>query len=167
MSCLDDNYDIWLEIDSGIGRATPPRRAPSPGMATLSRHMPSPSGPGSLPPGLISKRRGIDDGSSDISSTGNSMMEYSGSYRLISSHTIIISHTYFKDIQINSIHIHLCYFFFIYFYYIVIIIIFYLFINIMYSLLFILLIYLFTYLFTYLLLYVFYIIYLLAKKANI
>ncbi|XP_065368099.1 patronin isoform X3 [Calliphora vicina] len=63
--------------DSGIGRATPPRRAPSPGMATLGRHMPSPSGPGSLPPGLISKRRGIDDGSSDIS-IGNSMMEYSG-----------------------------------------------------------------------------------------
>uniref|UniRef100_A0A1A9WN88 CKK domain-containing protein n=1 Tax=Glossina brevipalpis TaxID=37001 RepID=A0A1A9WN88_9MUSC len=46
------------------GRATPPRRAPSPGMATLSRQMPSPSGPGSLPPGLISKRRGMDDGSS-------------------------------------------------------------------------------------------------------
>ncbi|XP_065368105.1 patronin isoform X8 [Calliphora vicina] len=66
-----------LSKDSGIGRATPPRRAPSPGMATLGRHMPSPSGPGSLPPGLISKRRGIDDGSSDIS-IGNSMMEYSG-----------------------------------------------------------------------------------------
>ncbi|XP_037895535.1 patronin isoform X3 [Glossina fuscipes] len=65
--------------DSGIGRATPPRRAPSPGMATLSRQMPSPSGPGSLPPGLISKRRGMDDGSSDVSSsTPNSMMDYSG-----------------------------------------------------------------------------------------
>ncbi|KAM7345623.1 calmodulin-regulated spectrin-associated protein patronin isoform 6-T6 [Cochliomyia hominivorax] len=72
------SYKLSKEIDSGIGRATPPRRAPSPGMATLSRHMPSPSGPGSLPPGLISKRRGIDDGSSDISSTGNSMMDYSG-----------------------------------------------------------------------------------------
>uniref|UniRef100_A0A1I8P670 Patronin n=1 Tax=Stomoxys calcitrans TaxID=35570 RepID=A0A1I8P670_STOCA len=66
------------ETDSGIGRATPPRRAPSPGMATLNRHMPSPSGPGSLPPGLISKRRGMDDGSSDMSSTGNLMMDYSG-----------------------------------------------------------------------------------------
>ncbi|XP_046811039.1 patronin isoform X3 [Lucilia cuprina] len=63
--------------DSGIGRATPPRRAPSPGMASLSRHMPSPSGPGSLPPGLITKRHGMNDGSSDISSTGNSM-DYSG-----------------------------------------------------------------------------------------
>lgn len=73
-------FDVWLEIDSGIGRATPPRRAPSPGMHTLNRHMPSPSGPGSLPPGLITKRRGMDDGSSDMSSTGNLMMDYSGSY---------------------------------------------------------------------------------------
>ncbi|XP_064543311.1 patronin isoform X11 [Drosophila montana] len=60
--------------DSGLGRATPPRRAPSPGMAASGRHMPSPSGPGSLPPGLISKRRGFDDGSSDTSL----IMEYSG-----------------------------------------------------------------------------------------
>ncbi|XP_051861536.1 patronin isoform X7 [Drosophila albomicans] len=59
------------DTDSGLGRATPPRRAPSPGMAASGRHMPSPSGPGSLPPGLISKRRGFDDGSSDT-------MEYSG-----------------------------------------------------------------------------------------
>ncbi|XP_075169150.1 calmodulin-regulated spectrin-associated protein patronin isoform X7 [Haematobia irritans] len=66
------------EIDSGIGRATPPRRAPSPGMATLNRHMPSPSGPGSLPGLMSSKRRGMDDGSSDMSSTGNLMMDYSG-----------------------------------------------------------------------------------------
>ncbi|XP_017961426.1 patronin isoform X28 [Drosophila navojoa] len=64
--------------DSGLGRATPPRRAPSPGMAASGRHMPSPSGPGSLPPGLISKRRGFDDGSSDTSLTVNANMEYSG-----------------------------------------------------------------------------------------
>lgn len=66
----------------GAGRATPPRRAPSPGMGTSSaggRHMPSPTGPGSLPPGLVSKRRGIEDSSSDISSSNpNSIMEYSG-----------------------------------------------------------------------------------------
>ncbi|KAH8372727.1 hypothetical protein KR009_004053, partial [Drosophila setifemur] len=66
--------------DSGLGRATPPRRAPSPGMGMVAsgRHMPSPSGPGSLPPGLISKRRGFDDGSSDFSLTPNLNMEYSG-----------------------------------------------------------------------------------------
>ncbi|XP_034944526.1 patronin isoform X3 [Chelonus insularis] len=54
------------DTDSGLGRATPPRRAPSPGMGS-TKHLPSPSGPGSLPPGLMSKRR-FDDGSSDISS---------------------------------------------------------------------------------------------------
>ncbi|KAL5289435.1 hypothetical protein ACFFRR_009524 [Megaselia abdita] len=73
------------DTDSGLGRSTPPRRAPSPGMggrptgvAGINRHLPSPSGPESLPPGLVSKRRGFDDGASDISSTPNSMMEYSG-----------------------------------------------------------------------------------------
>ncbi|XP_041563612.1 patronin isoform X10 [Drosophila elegans] len=68
------------DTDSGLGRATPPRRAPSPGMGmgASGRHMPSPSGPGSLPPGLISKRRGFDDGSSDFSLTPNLNMEYSG-----------------------------------------------------------------------------------------
>ncbi|XP_076064083.1 calmodulin-regulated spectrin-associated protein patronin isoform X3 [Oratosquilla oratoria] len=66
-----------LSEDSGLGRSTPPRRAPSPGM---SRHLPSPSGPGSLPPGLFSKRRpGVfDDNASDISSTTSSTMDYSG-----------------------------------------------------------------------------------------
>nr|XP_036231322.1 patronin isoform X7 [Bactrocera oleae] len=64
------------DTDSGLGRATPPRRAPSPGMAS-GRHMPSPSGPGSLPPGLISKRRGFDDGSGLLSANLGSM-EYSG-----------------------------------------------------------------------------------------
>ncbi|KAK9870583.1 hypothetical protein WA026_008146 [Henosepilachna vigintioctopunctata] len=65
------------ETDSGLGRATPPRRAPSPGMGSL-RHLPSPSGPGSLP-GLMTKgRRMFDDGSSDISSTPSSMMDYTG-----------------------------------------------------------------------------------------
>ncbi|XP_061511279.1 patronin isoform X26 [Anopheles gambiae] len=66
------------DSDSGLGRATPPRRAPSPGMGPSSRHLPSPSGPGSLPPGLITKRRGFDDGSSDISSNASSMMDYNG-----------------------------------------------------------------------------------------
>ncbi|XP_054740819.1 patronin isoform X12 [Anastrepha obliqua] len=64
------------DTDSGLGRATPPRRAPSPGMAS-GRHMPSPSGPGSLPPGLISKRRGFDDGSGLLSANLGSM-DYSG-----------------------------------------------------------------------------------------
>ncbi|XP_019761343.2 patronin isoform X6 [Dendroctonus ponderosae] len=64
------------DTDSGLGRATPPRRAPSPGMGL--RHLPSPSGPGSLP-GFMSKgRRVFDDGSSDISSTPSSMMDYTG-----------------------------------------------------------------------------------------
>uniref|UniRef100_A0A2M3ZFU7 Putative microtubule-binding calmodulin-regulated spectrin-associated n=1 Tax=Anopheles braziliensis TaxID=58242 RepID=A0A2M3ZFU7_9DIPT len=70
------------DSDSGLGRATPPRRAPSPGMGPSSRHLPSPSGPGSLPPGLITKRRGFDDGSSDISSNASSMMDYSAGPRL-------------------------------------------------------------------------------------
>lgn len=75
-----------LDTDSGLGRATPPRRAPSPGMGmgASGRHMPSPSGPGSLPPGLISKRRGFDDGSSDFSLTPNLNMEYSGLYLSLS-----------------------------------------------------------------------------------
>ncbi|XP_044012467.1 patronin isoform X14 [Aphidius gifuensis] len=64
------------DTDSGLGRATPPRRAPSPGMGS-TKHLPSPSGPGSLPPGLMSKRK-FDDGSSDISSTASSMMDYNG-----------------------------------------------------------------------------------------
>lgn len=65
------------DTDSGLGRATPPRRAPSPGMGPM-RHLPSPSGPGSLPPGFMNKRRVMDDGSSDISSTPSSMMDYTG-----------------------------------------------------------------------------------------
>ncbi|KPU76438.1 uncharacterized protein Dana_GF11779, isoform AG [Drosophila ananassae] len=74
------SQDSLTVKDSGLGRATPPRRAPSPGMGmgASGRHMPSPSGPGSLPPGLISKRRGFDDGSSDFSLTPNLNMEYSG-----------------------------------------------------------------------------------------
>ncbi|CAB3360071.1 Hypothetical predicted protein [Cloeon dipterum] len=69
-------YPRFGDTDSGLGRATPPRRAPSPGMG-VPRHLPSPSGPGSLPPGLMSKRRPFDDASSDISSA-SSMMEYTG-----------------------------------------------------------------------------------------
>ncbi|CAB0032888.1 unnamed protein product [Trichogramma brassicae] len=67
----------FIDTDSGLGRATPPRRAASPGMGSM-RHLPSPSGPGSLPPGLMTKRRVFDDGSSDISSTASSMMDYNG-----------------------------------------------------------------------------------------
>ncbi|KAK0179121.1 hypothetical protein PV327_007941 [Microctonus hyperodae] len=70
------SYKTSRDTDSGLGRATPPRRAPSPGMGS-TKHLPSPSGPGSLPPGLMSKRK-FDDGSSDISSTPSSMMEYNG-----------------------------------------------------------------------------------------
>lgn len=66
-----------IDTDSGLGRATPPRRAPSPGMGPSGRHLPSPSGPGSLPPGFMNKRRIFDDGSSDISAA-SSMLEYSG-----------------------------------------------------------------------------------------
>lgn len=69
------------DTDSGLGRATPPRRAPSPGMGPM-RHLPSPSGPGSLP-GMMTKRRIFDDGSSDISSTPSSMMDYNGKYLFI------------------------------------------------------------------------------------
>lgn len=66
------------DTDSGLGRATPPRRAPSPGMGGL-RHLPSPSGPGSLPPGLAPRRRNFDDNCSDASSTPSSMLgEYTG-----------------------------------------------------------------------------------------
>lgn len=83
LSCYFDNVS---DSDSGLGRATPPRRAPSPGMGSGSssgRHLPSPSGPGSLPhPSLMSKRRGVsgfDDGASDISSTPSSIFgDYSG-----------------------------------------------------------------------------------------
>lgn len=71
------DYNSRADTDSGLGRATPPRRAPSPGMGSM-RHLPSPSGPGSLPPGLMTKRRVFDDGSSDISSTPSSMMDYNG-----------------------------------------------------------------------------------------
>ncbi|KAG5673265.1 hypothetical protein PVAND_003327 [Polypedilum vanderplanki] len=76
------------DSDSGLGRTTPPRRrAASPGMGSVSsnssRHLPSPSGPGSLPhPGLMPKRRGVvgyDDGASDISSTPSSLFgDYNG-----------------------------------------------------------------------------------------
>lgn len=48
------------------------------GSHAVGRHLPSPSGPGSLPPGLITKRRMFDDGSSDISSAQSSMMDYTG-----------------------------------------------------------------------------------------
>ncbi|XP_043271268.1 patronin isoform X3 [Venturia canescens] len=66
------------DTDSGLGRNTPPRRAASPGLSSM-RLMTSPSGHGSLPPGLMTKRRGYDDGGSDISSNTSSMMvDYNG-----------------------------------------------------------------------------------------
>ncbi|CAG7719003.1 unnamed protein product [Allacma fusca] len=87
------------DSDSGVGTCSPPqRRTPSPtrlttrSTAVVNPHsqtqpscsLPSPSGnpsrawPGSLPPGLISRRRGFDDGASDISSVASSNMDYSG-----------------------------------------------------------------------------------------
>ncbi|XP_049884138.1 patronin-like isoform X9 [Pectinophora gossypiella] len=62
--------------DSGLGRATPPRRAASPGLRALGS--PAGSGPGSLP-GAIGKRRvHAPDDASDVSSTHSSIMDYSG-----------------------------------------------------------------------------------------
>ncbi|XP_053603230.1 patronin-like isoform X6 [Plodia interpunctella] len=65
--------------DSGLGRATPPRRAASPGLRTLGSPA---SGPGSLP-GAIGKRRQPQhhDDNSDVSSTHSSIMDYSASER--------------------------------------------------------------------------------------
>uniref|UniRef100_A0A1B6FVT7 Patronin n=1 Tax=Cuerna arida TaxID=1464854 RepID=A0A1B6FVT7_9HEMI len=64
-SCDQDSLLYrYGDTDSGLGRATPPRRAPSPG-----QHPPSPSGPGSLP----AHRRRYDDAASE---SGGS--EYSG-----------------------------------------------------------------------------------------
>ncbi|KAM3958063.1 LOW QUALITY PROTEIN: calmodulin-regulated spectrin-associated protein patronin [Aphomia sociella] len=61
--------------DSGLGRATPPRRAASPGLRGLGSPA---SGPGSLP-GAIGKRRlAHSDDASDVSSTHSSIMDYSG-----------------------------------------------------------------------------------------
>lgn len=83
-----DSLVYGMSEDSGLGRATPPRRAASPGMAGIAgaggstRHLPSPSQPGSLPPGLITRRRpthyGFDDAASDISTT--SSMDFTGNY---------------------------------------------------------------------------------------
>ncbi|XP_068621542.1 patronin-like isoform X1 [Battus philenor] len=73
--------------DSGLGRATPPRRAASPGMRGMQRGATSPaSGPGSLPsapcapcaPTAIGRRRPPPDDASDVSSTHSSIMDYSG-----------------------------------------------------------------------------------------
>ncbi|XP_073942237.1 calmodulin-regulated spectrin-associated protein patronin isoform X4 [Choristoneura fumiferana] len=61
--------------DSGLGRATPPRRAASPGLRAAGS--PAGSGPGSLP-GAIGKRRVPQDDHSDVSSTHSSIMDYSG-----------------------------------------------------------------------------------------
>jgi len=78
------------DSDSGLGRSTPPRRAASPGIGSM-RHLTSPSGPGSLPPALMtSKKRIYDDGSSDISSTPSSMMDYNGEWHNIVLGTILL-----------------------------------------------------------------------------
>lgn len=71
--------------DSGLGRATPPRRAMSPGVRALG----SPaggaagpaSGPGSLPGAIGKRRHHAPDDSSDVSSTHSSIMDYSGEYQ--------------------------------------------------------------------------------------
>lgn len=88
IAILISKKNKYLDSDSGLGRATPPRRAASPGMgsgSSSSRHLPSPSGPGSLPhPSLMKPRRligytGFDDGASDISSTHSSIFgDYNG-----------------------------------------------------------------------------------------
>lgn len=88
----------YTDTDSGLGRATPPRRAPSPGMGSM-RHLPSPSGPGSLPPGLMTKRRVFDDGSSDISSTPSSMMDYNG--KDFKKFSYKISFIYYSDTNVR------------------------------------------------------------------
>ena len=64
------------------------------GMGSL-RHLPSPSGQSSLPPGLITKRRIFDDGSSDISSTASSMMDYNGMFFLFAQIILLKFLTYF------------------------------------------------------------------------
>jgi len=57
----------YSETDSGLGRDTPTRRGVSP--AYSRGGVTSPSGPGSLPPGLVSRRSNYgDDGASDTSS---------------------------------------------------------------------------------------------------
>ncbi|XP_075992737.1 calmodulin-regulated spectrin-associated protein patronin isoform X10 [Anticarsia gemmatalis] len=70
--------------DSGLGRATPPRRAASPGVRTLgspashSGHSGPASGPGSLPGAIGKRRHHPADDTSDVSSTHSSIMDYSG-----------------------------------------------------------------------------------------
>ncbi|XP_037074459.1 patronin-like [Pollicipes pollicipes] len=65
----------YSETDSGLGRDTPTRRGVSPG--AYSRGVTSPSGPGSLPPGLVSRRRNYgDDAASDTSSMAS--YDYNG-----------------------------------------------------------------------------------------
>ncbi|KAG8233031.1 hypothetical protein J437_LFUL012171 [Ladona fulva] len=50
------------DTDSGLGRATPPRRAPSPGMGPHGRHLPSPSGSGSDQEGMAFRHADTDSG---------------------------------------------------------------------------------------------------------
>jgi len=78
MNLAGDNR-YHTDTDSGLGRATPPRRAPSPGSGAFSRYPISPSGHASLPPGLVSGRRAglASDNASDTCST-TSTMEYTG-----------------------------------------------------------------------------------------
>lgn len=63
-------------------------------MGPSSRHLPSPSGPGSLPGGLMNKRRMFDDGSSDISAA-SSMMEYNGLFKLFFSFFFLNRNNFF------------------------------------------------------------------------
>ncbi|CAF4955646.1 unnamed protein product [Pieris macdunnoughi] len=64
--------------DSGLGRATPPRRAASPGVRTLGSPSSPASGPGSLPGAIGKRRQPAHDDVSDVSSTHSSIVDYSG-----------------------------------------------------------------------------------------
>lgn len=98
-----------IDSDSGLGRSTPPRRAASPGIGSM-RHLTSPSGPGSLPPALMtSKKRVYDDGSSDISSTPSSMMDYNGEWYNCYHHFLSISKIFKVVIVTDCLILHMCY----------------------------------------------------------
>uniref|UniRef100_T1JA50 CKK domain-containing protein n=1 Tax=Strigamia maritima TaxID=126957 RepID=T1JA50_STRMM len=70
-------YRGYSEVDVGIGRSTPPRRAPSPGQYVYRNPLSPGGGPPSLPPGLVGRRGGhVSDTASDTCSTTS--LEYTG-----------------------------------------------------------------------------------------
>lgn len=84
--CASDGRTACACADSGLGRATPPRRAASPGLRTLgspASHSGSGSGPGSLPGAIGKRRHHASEDTSDVSSTHSSIMDYSGEYCLL------------------------------------------------------------------------------------